>query len=180
MLRLVILAGFTASVVLASSGGSVQAQVFDPAVHGLQRLEPLMFGVDGDGSKMAPMEYRLKTGQGYRWKIQASDLTEYAFVAPGFIRNVWVRKIEVGEVEVKAVTFDELEFENGGEAEVFFVAIRPGTYEFGSKGLMERGVIGKIVIESADAGTAAADAPAGDKGEGDDDGDDGKKANGDG
>jgi hypothetical protein len=177
MLRLVILAGFAALVVLASSGGS--AQVLDPAVHGLKRLEPLMFGMDGDGSKMAPMEYRLKAGQGYRWKIKASDLTEYAFVAPAFIRNVWVRKIEVGEVEIKAVTFDELEFENGGEAEVFFVAIRPGTtYEFGSKGLMERGVIGKIVIESTDAGAAAADAPAAEKG--DDDGDDGKKANDDG
>jgi hypothetical protein len=31
---------------------------------------------------------------------------------------------------------------------LFFVAIRPGTYEFGSRGLMERGVVGKIVVES--------------------------------
>jgi hypothetical protein len=96
------------------------------------------------------MEYRLKVGQGYRWKIEASDLTEYAFVAPTFIRNIWIRKVEVGEVEIKAVTVDELEFENGGEAELFFVAIRPGTYEFGSRGLMERGVVGKIIVEAGD------------------------------
>jgi uncharacterized cupredoxin-like copper-binding protein len=132
-------------------GESAQAQISDPAVHGLKRLEPLVLGLDGDGTKMAPMEYRLKSGQGYRWKIKASDLTEYAFVAPDFIRNVWIRKVEVGAVEIKAVTIDELEFENGGEAELFFVAIRPGTYEFGSKGLMERGVVGKIIVESADA-----------------------------
>jgi hypothetical protein len=48
----------------------------------------------------------------------------------------------------------EIEFENGGEAELFFVAIRPGTYEYGSKGMMERGVVGKIIVESGD-GTAA-------------------------
>ena len=98
--------------------------------------------------QMRPMEYRLKVGQGYRWKIIASDLTEYAFVAPEFIRNIWIRKVEVGEVEIKAVTLDELEFENGGEAELFFVAIRPGTYEFGSRGLMDRGVVGNIIVEA--------------------------------
>jgi uncharacterized cupredoxin-like copper-binding protein len=128
-------------------------QIMDPAVHDLVRLEPLVLGVDDDSTKMAPMEYRLKSGQGYRWKIKASDLTEYAFIAPAFIRNIWIRKVEVGEVEIKAVTLDELEFENGGEAELFFVAIRPGTYEFGSRGLMERGVVGKIIVESASGST---------------------------
>jgi uncharacterized cupredoxin-like copper-binding protein len=174
MPRVITVATLAALAAMISSvGSSAQAQILDPAVHGLIRLEPLVFGVDNDGSKMAPTEYRLRVGQGYRWKIKASDLTEYAFVAPAFIRNIWIRKIEVGEVEIKAVTFDELEFENGGEAELFFVAVRPGTYEFGSKGLMERGMVGKIIVESADAGTAAA-APAAtaDKGADDDDGDD--------
>ena len=127
---------------------SANLQISDPAVHNLVRLEPLVLGVDNDSTKMAPMEYLLKVGQGYRWKIKASDLTEYAFVAPAFIRNIWIRKVEVGEVEIKAVTLDELEFENGGEAELFFVAVRPGTYEFGSRGLMERGVVGKIIVEA--------------------------------
>jgi hypothetical protein len=150
------------AIMLSGIGNSAQAQMLDPAVHGLKRLQPLVFGIDGDGSRMAPMQYKLKVGQGYRWKIKASDLTEYAFMAPAFIRNIWIRKIEVGDpaVEIKAVTFDELEFENGGEAEVFFVAIRPGSYDFGSKGLMERGVVGKIIVEAADAVPAAKPAEA--------------------
>jgi hypothetical protein len=100
-------------------------------------------------------------------------------VAPEFVRNIWIRKIEAGdpEVEIKAVTFDELEFENGGEVEVFFVAIRPGTYEFGPKGLMERGMVGKIIVESAGPGfgpaaaatPAAKDATPDDDDDGDDD-----------
>jgi hypothetical protein len=52
-------------------------------------------------------------------------------------------------VEIKSATLDEIEFENGGEAELFFVAIRPGTYEYGSKGMMERGVAGKFIVEAA-------------------------------
>jgi uncharacterized cupredoxin-like copper-binding protein len=97
---------------------------------------------------MEPKEYRLKVGQGYRWKIKASDQSEYAFVAPAFFRNIWIRKVEAGEVEIKSATLDEIEFESGGEAELFFVAIRPGTYDFGSRGLMERGLVGKIIVES--------------------------------
>jgi uncharacterized cupredoxin-like copper-binding protein len=141
-----------------SAEGSKQGQILDPAVHGLERLAPLRFGSETDSSYLEPKEYRLKVGQGYRWKIEATPGTEYAFVAPAFFRNIWIRKVEAGDVEIKAATLDELEFENGGEAELFFVAIRPGTYEFGSKGMMERGVVGKIIVESGD-GTAAADSP---------------------
>jgi hypothetical protein len=148
------------AVAFPTAGHSVEAGIIDPSVHNLVRLEPLVFGVDNVSSKMAPLEYRLKVGQGYRWKIKASDLTEYAFVAPAFVRNIWIRKIEVGDpaVEIKAVTFDELEFEAGGEIEVFFVAVRPGTYKYGSKGMIERGQVGKIIVESGD-GTAAAESP---------------------
>ncbi|MEM9591347.1 MAG: hypothetical protein AAF967_08420 [Pseudomonadota bacterium] len=126
--------------------------ILDPSVHGLKRLKPLQLGVDGDSSKMEPTEYTLKSGQGYRWKIKASDLTEYALVMPKFVRNIWLRKIEVGdpEVEIKVVTFDELEFEDGGEVELFFVAVRPGTYKFGPRGLMERGMVGTITVEGPD------------------------------
>jgi len=172
MPRLFILAALAAfAITLSGAVMTAQAQILDPAVHGLKRLEPLVLGVDNDGTKMAPMEYRLKVGQGYRWKIKASDLTEYAFIAPAFIRNIWIRKVEVGEVEIKAVTIDELEFENGGEAELFFVAIRPGTYEFGAKGLMERGVVGKIIVASTDEDESDDKAAA--AGGDDDDDDDG-------
>jgi len=149
MRKLIILVAFIC-VTISSIGYSAQVQILDPAVHNLERLEPLMLGSEDDSSLMKPTEYRLKVGQGYRWKIQASTNSEYAFVAPAFFRNIWIRKVEAGGIEVKAATLDEIEFENGGEAELFFVAIRPGTYEFGSRGLMERGVVGKIIVESGD------------------------------
>jgi uncharacterized cupredoxin-like copper-binding protein len=150
MRKLVVLVAFVSlAVTISSIGSSAQVQMFDPAVHRLVRLEPLILGTREDSTHMEPREYRLKSGQGYRWKIKASEYSEYAFVAPAFIRNIWIRKVEVGGVEIKAVTLDEIEFEDGGEAELFFVAIRPGTYEFGPKGMIERGVVGKIIVESA-------------------------------
>ncbi|HYJ58269.1 MAG TPA: hypothetical protein VEW64_02820 [Methyloceanibacter sp.] len=132
----------------AGAPENVQGQILDPAAHNLVRLEPLMLGSENDSAHMEPREYRLKVGQGYRWKIKASDQSEYAFVAPAFFRNIWIRKVEAGDVEIKAAILDEIEFESGGEAELFFVAVRPGTYDFGSRGLMERGLVGKIIVES--------------------------------
>jgi hypothetical protein len=145
-------------VLFAPSASNAQAlgQILDPAAHGLKRLEPLVLGTEQDNTHMQPKEYRLKVGQGYRWKVIATPGAEYAFVAPAFLRNVWLRKVEVGEVEIKSATLDELEFENGGEAEIFFVAIRPGTYEFGSRGLMQRGVKGTIIVEGGGAAAPSA------------------------
>ena len=160
MLRAIILAALALCVGLTGLTTASYAEtmakakmILDPAVHGLKRLEPLQLGVDGDSSKMSPTEYALKAGQGYRWKIKASDLNEYALVMPEFVRNIWIRKIEVGEpeVELKVRSFDELEFEDGGEVELFFVAIRPGTFKFGPSGLMERGMVGTITVEGPDS-----------------------------
>jgi hypothetical protein len=136
-------------LIAAVSSGRASAQIIDPAVHNLERLTPLQFGSEENPASMEPREYRLKVGKGYRLKITASDLNEYAFVAPSFFRSIYIRKIEVGDVEIKAPILDEIEFEKGGEAELFFVAVRPGTFEFGPKGMMERGTVGKFIVESA-------------------------------
>ena len=151
MVRLIALAlalGVGAAVAHAEEGNDDKAaapsaakmQILDPAAHNLVRLDTLTLGSETDSAHMTPKEYRLKSGQGYRLKIVASDQAEYALVPPALFRNIWIRKVEAGGVEIKSATLDEIEFENGGAAELFFVAIRPGTYEFGPKGLIERGV----------------------------------------
>ena len=97
------------------TSGAASAQIIDPAVHNLERLTPLQFGTDESPASMEPREYKLKVGKGYRLKIAASDLNEYAFVAPDFFRSIYIRKIEVGGVEIKVPALDEIEFEKGGE-----------------------------------------------------------------
>lgn len=160
MIALAIALGVGAAAAYAEEGGdddkakaeapsAAKIQVLDPAAHNLVRLDTLTLGSETGSAHMAPKEYRLKSGQGYRLKIVASDQAEYALIAPALFRNIWIRKVEAGGVEIKSATLDEIEFENGGEAELFFVAVRPGTYEFGPKGLMDRGVVGKFIVEFA-------------------------------
>ncbi len=71
-----------------------------------------------------------------RLKIIASGQKEYAFQAPEFATSIFLRKVEAGGVEIKAITLTELEFEDAGEAEIFFVPIKPGKYRFYTKGLL--------------------------------------------
>lgn len=137
----------TTAVSIAILAGTASAQFFDPAYHRLERLEPLILGSDDNSFHMEPKEYRLEVGQGYRWMMRAQTDFEYGIVAPEFFRNIWIRKVEIGDVEIKTSTLDEIEFEDVGEAELFFVAVRPGTYEFGVRGMQERGMVGTIIVE---------------------------------
>jgi hypothetical protein len=150
MRKFVTLAAIGLAAIIVSIGALKAQVLFDPSVHRLERLEPLVLGSEDNNFYMDPREYRLKVGQGYRWKIKAATDFEYALVAPAFFRNVWIRKVEIGDIEVKTGMIDELEFEDEGELEVFFVAIRPGTYEFGPRGMDARGVKGTIIVESED------------------------------
>ena len=137
------------AIVLLASLGITQAQfMFDPAVHHLEDMEPLVLGSKDNNFHMEPKEYRLKVGQGYRWEIKADTDFEYSVVAPEFFRNIFIRKIEAEEIEISTPTLEKIAFEDVAEAELVFVAIRPGTYEFGVEKMKERRMVGKIIVEA--------------------------------
>jgi hypothetical protein len=105
------------------------------------KLPDLVLGTDDTGFGMSQKEYSLETGKAYRLKIVSTGKKEYAMVAPELFSVIWVRKVEAGEVEIKAGALYELEFEKAATAELFFVPIRPGTYQMRAKGLEARGVV---------------------------------------
>jgi hypothetical protein len=102
-------------------------------------LETLVLGTDMIGFNVSVKEYNLETGQAYSLLIKSSGHKEYAIVAPDFFDYIWLRKVEAGGLEIKANSIYEIEFEDEGEAEIFFVPIRPGSYELYAKGLKEKG-----------------------------------------
>ena len=110
------------------------------------RLPDLVLGTDNTGFGLSQKEYKLETGKAYRLKIVSTGKHEYAMVAPEFFDFIWLRKVEAGGMEIKANAIYELEFENEAEAEIFFVPIRPGTYEMKAKGLEIRGMVIKFVV----------------------------------
>ena len=110
-------------------------------------LPELRLGSEDSDYSLSQHEYALETGKAYQLKIIASGQKEYAFQAPEFATSIFLRKVEAGGVEIKAVTLTELEFEDAGEAEIFFVPIKPGKFRFYAKGLEDKGMLGYFVVK---------------------------------
>ncbi|MGV8842427.1 MAG: copper-binding protein [Pseudomonas sp.] len=110
-------------------------------------LPDLLLGSEESDYSLSQKEYQLETGKAYQLKIIASGKKEYAFQAPEFATSIFLRKVEAGGVEIKAITLTELEFEDAGEAEIFFVPIKPGTFRFFAKGLEGKGMLGHFVVK---------------------------------
>ena len=99
-----------------------------------------------DGFGISQTEYQMETGKAYKLEIRSTGFEECAFRADEFFRNIWLRKVEAGGLEIKVAQLNELEFETEAEVEIFFVPIKPGRYPYGCKGLEDRGLSGLFIV----------------------------------
>ena len=111
------------------------------------KLPDLVLGTEDNRYQLSHKDYQLETGKSYKLKIVSSGQTEYALKAPGFFSTIFLRKIEAGDMEIKAIGITELEFEQEGEAEIYFVPIKPGNFEFYAEGLEEKGMEGTFIVK---------------------------------
>lgn len=107
----------------------------------------LNLGSEKSDYDMSQNIFKLETGKAYRLEITSMGFKEYEFEAEEFFKNIWIRKIEVEGVEIKAPFINEIEFEREGEIEINFVPIRTGEYTFEIEGLQKKGMVGKFIIE---------------------------------
>ncbi len=112
-----------------------------------QALPDLVMGSEESDYSFSQKTYELETGQAYKLEIISSGQKEYALQAPAFFTSIFLRKVEAGGMEIKAVGLTELEFEDEGSAEIYFVPVKPGTYEFYANGLQNKGMVGKFVVK---------------------------------
>ena len=110
------------------------------------RLE-LTVGTGESGFGVSQKDFELTTGKLYQLKIKATGAKECAWEAPQLAATIWLRKVEAGNVEIKAPTLTELEFERESEAEIFFVPIRTGTFPWRCRGMETRGMAGSFVVK---------------------------------
>ncbi|MSU90263.1 hypothetical protein GE300_11635 [Rhodobacteraceae bacterium 2CG4] len=125
--------------------GALAAPAFaegDPTRRGT-RLEPLVLDA---AQGFSQRRFELETGVYYRWRIESDGLEEYKLVAPEFFREIWVDQVVVEDKEVKPYGLHAVEFDDAGTIDVWFVPIRPGTYEFYVVGLEELGFRGEFVV----------------------------------
>ena len=107
----------------------------------------MVLGLGETGYGVSQKDFALVTGKAYRLKIKSTGQKECAWQAPEFVNFIWLRKIEVNKVEIKASHVYEIEMEREGEAEMFFVPIRPGEYAWGCRGLESKGMAGRFVVK---------------------------------
>lgn len=80
------------------------------------------------GQPVAKEPLILKSGKYYTLKIEADGSQELALEGAGFFRAVWVNEIVIEGIEIRPLGVDSIEFDEVGEAEISFVAIKPGSY----------------------------------------------------
>ena len=93
---------------------------------GASKLPPITLSV---GKPIADAPYKLKSGKYYKLSIICDGSGELAIGGSGFFRNIWVDEVVINDIEVRPFGMESLEFDDEGEAEIKFVAIRPGNYE---------------------------------------------------
>ncbi len=112
-----------------------------------EKLPDMVLGLGEAGFGVSQKDFTLSTGKAYRLKIKSTGEKECAWQAPQFVNVIWLRKVEVSKVEIKASHLYEIEMEREGEAEIFFVPIRPGEYAWSCRGLESKGMAGRFIVK---------------------------------
>ena len=109
------------------------------------RLEVLKIDAAKGFSKKS---YQLETGKYYRWRVVSDGRGAYSFRFPELSRNAWFDQVVIEDREVKPYGgVYSLEFDAEGEIDVYFVPIRPGTYEYFVENYRESGMLGAIEVK---------------------------------
>ncbi|WP_421861964.1 copper-binding protein [Motiliproteus sp.] len=127
--------------------GAVEAQAKGDLTRKPIGLPDLVLGSEQSDYAMSQKTYQLETGKAYKLNIVSSGLKEYAVEAPEFFAAIYLRKVEAGGMEIKASMLTQLEFEDEGEAEIYFVPIKPGSYRFYAEGLENKGMEGTFEVK---------------------------------
>ncbi len=130
---------------LTAGGSSVSAEGY--LATDIQKLPDLVFGSDEAGFAVSNPSYQLTTGTAYQLTIVSTGKREYAIRADDFFNFIWLRKVEVGDVEIKTNGLYEIEMEREGKATLVFVPIRPGKYRIYAKGLDAKGAVSHVTVK---------------------------------
>lgn len=101
-------------------------------------LEPVQLSA---GVPLTSAPWELKSGRYYEFEIQGDGSQELALVGPEFFRAIWIDEIVVNGLEIRPLGLDSVEFDDAGEMEIGFIAIKPGRYYMkipGSTGASQR------------------------------------------
>lgn len=129
---------------IVTTAGTVNAQTAGLLTGGAEKLPPITLSVV---KPLAEAPYTLKSGKYYKLTIISDGSGELAIGGSGFFRNIWVDEVVINDIEVRPFGIESLEFDDEGEAEIKFIAIRPGRYELRIPGTTGASQGVSVVIE---------------------------------
>lgn len=80
------------------------------------------------GMPISETPWVLKSGKYYEFEIIGDGSQELALTGPEFFRAIWIDEIVVEGLEIRPLGLDSVEFDQAGEMEIGFVAVKPGRY----------------------------------------------------
>jgi hypothetical protein len=93
------------------------------------------------GMPLADAPWVLTSGTYYTFEIIGDGSAELALEGAAFFHAIWINEIVVNDLEIRPIGLNSIEFDDAGEMEISFVAIKPGTYDLripGSTGETQR------------------------------------------
>ncbi len=134
---------------LAVLGAGMLAPPESAAEGNLTRRAVRLEALEIDAAKgFSKKSYQLETGKYYRWRVVSDGRGEYSFRFPELSRNAWFDQVVIEDKEVKPFGgIYSLEFDAEGAIDVFFVPIRPGTYEYFVESYRESGMLGALEVK---------------------------------
>lgn len=90
-----------------------------------QDLPPVILSA---GMPLADAPWVLQSGTYYEFEIQGDGSQELALIGPEFFRAIWIDEIVVEGLEIRPLGLDSIEFDEAGEMEIGFIAVKPGSY----------------------------------------------------
>lgn len=80
------------------------------------------------GMPLSEAPWVLTSGTYYEFEIEGDGSAELALEGSEFFRAIWIDEIVVNDLEVRPIGINSIEFDDAGEMEIGFVAIKPGEY----------------------------------------------------
>ena len=90
-----------------------------------QDLPPITLSA---GMPLADAPWVLQSGTYYEVDIVGDGSQELALVGADFFRAIWIDEIVVEGLEIRPLGLDSVEFDEAGEMEIGFIAVKPGRY----------------------------------------------------
>lgn len=110
-------------------------------------LPEQILGIDDAGFEVKESEYHIETGQCYKLPITSSGKHEYILEGSEFFSHIYIRKLEVGNMELGINSLRSIDFDDAVSSELYFLVVKPGKFEIVDRVLGDKGTRFMFVVE---------------------------------